>query len=271
MSNPRAATGSAHAHHRFFVVTSGGLLAIALVGFSPSFFLKALFEDPGMLVRQAELLRSAGEGSGLGVPGLPRHVMAHGVLTTAWMVLFFAQTLLISSGRRAMHQRLGVGGLFLAAGVAVSGVIAIFLAIPRLIALAAPPDPSIVIAEQLPAFAGDVGLFMAFAIAVGAAAYFRRRPETHKHLMLLASMMLIAPAIARFWVWLGMENALEFWTPVTENGLAVLIIGGDWLIRRRTPWVLLGGYFFVGLLYGVMVGLGSTDAVQSWALEWMTR
>ena len=50
---------------------------------------------------------------------------------------------------------------------------------------------------------------MAFAVAVAAAAYFRRRPETHKHLMLLASMMLITPAIARIWGWSGVENAFE--------------------------------------------------------------
>ena len=40
---PRAAIGSAQVHHRFFVVTSGVMLAIALVGFSPSFFLKVLY------------------------------------------------------------------------------------------------------------------------------------------------------------------------------------------------------------------------------------
>ena len=85
------------------------------------------------------------------------------MLTTAWYVLFFVQTLLINSGRRAVHQKLGIGDLFLAAGVVVSGVTAIFL----------------------------------------------------------------TPAIARIWGWSGGENTLEFWVPMTENGLAVLIIGGD--------------------------------------------
>ena len=57
---------------------------------------------------------------------------------------------------------------------------------------------------------------------------------------------------------------------MTENGLAVLIFGGDWLTRRRTPWVLLGGFVFVSVLYGAMIGLGSTDTARSWALGWMT-
>ena len=63
---------------------------------------------------------------------------------------------------------------------------------------------------------------------------------------------------------------MEFWTPMTENTLAVLILGGFWLARRRTPWVLLGGFVFWGVLYGVMIGLGSTDTALSWALELMT-
>ena len=243
---------------------------MALVGFAPSFFLKAVFENPGPIVEQAELLRRTGGGNGLGVPQLPLHVVAHGTLSTAWFVLFFVQTLLISSGRRSVHQALGVGGVFLAAGVAVSGVTAIFLALPRLIALADPADPATVIAEQLPGFAGDLGSFIAFALAVSGAVYFRRRPETHKCLMLVAMMTLVPVPNARIWGWSGLENALEFWLPLTENGLAVLIIGGDWLIRRRTPWILLGGLAFVGVLYGAMFGLGSTQTAQSWALGWMT-
>ncbi len=269
MSDTRATIRSARVRHGFFVVTSGVLLAIVLIGFSRSFFLKVLFEDPGIIVHEAERLRGDG-GNGLGVPELPLHVKAHGALMTAWMLLFFVQTLLINSGRRTVHQTLGVGGLFLAVGVVVSGVTAILLALPRLIALANPPDPSIVIAENLPAFSGDVGLFMAFSIAVGGAAYFRRRPETHKQLMLLASMTLIAPAITRILAWSGLENAQEFWLPVTENGLAVLIIGGTWLTGQRPPWVLMGGLVLSFVLYGAMFGFGSTDTVQSWAIELMT-
>ena len=269
MSDTRATIRSARVRHGFFVVTSGVLLAIVLIGFSPSFFLKVLFEDPGVIVHEAERLRGDG-GNGLGVPELPLHVVAHGALMTAWMVLFFVQTLLITSDRRAVHQRLGVGGLFLAAGVAISGVAVLLLAIPRLIALANPPDPAIVIAERLPGLSGDFALFMAFSIAVGGAAYLRRRPETHKQLMLLASMLLIGPAIFRILAWSGLENAQEFWFPVTENGLAVLIIGGAWLTGRGPPWVLMGGLVLSFVLYGAMLGFGGTDTAQSWALELMT-
>ena len=256
-------------HHRFFVATAGLLLGITLIGFAPSFFLKFVFEHPGGIVEEAELLRRDGGGSGVGMPGLPLHVVAHGALAAAWMSLFFAQTLLIASGRRGLHKTLGVGGLFLATGVFVTGVYTLFRAIPRLIILGDPPDPSVVIGEQLASFSGDLGSLMIFALAVGGAAYYRHRPETHRQLMLLASMNLIPQANARVWTNAGLENALELWAPLAENTLAILIVGGAWFTARRAPRVLIGGFVAWILLYGVMFGLGTTDAAQAWALGWM--
>ncbi len=63
MSKRRAAIDFARLQHRFFVATSGVLLAITLIGFSPSFFLYPLFENPGGIALAAELLRGAGGGS----------------------------------------------------------------------------------------------------------------------------------------------------------------------------------------------------------------
>ena len=62
MSDTRATIGSERGRHRFFVVTSGVLVAIVLVGFSPSFFLKVLFQDPGMIVRVAPSTNGAVRG-----------------------------------------------------------------------------------------------------------------------------------------------------------------------------------------------------------------
>lgn len=253
--------------HRFFVAAAGLMLGITLAGFAPSFFLKIVFEHPGMIARIAEGLGGSGD---IHAPGLPLHVVAHGVLATAWMSLFFAQTLLIASGRRDIHRKLGTSGLFIAVGVFATGVYALFRAIPRLIALGNPSDPAIVIAEQLPAMSGDVSTFVTFSLAVGGAVYFRRRPETHKQLMLLASMMLVPPGISRVWFNSGVENAMEFWGPLTESTLAFLIIGAAWLTAGRTPRVLIGGFVGGLVLYGAMAGLGTTDIAQTWALGWMT-
>ena len=62
MSNTRASIGSTQLQHRFFVATAGVLLAIVLIGFSPNFFLKFVFEQPGLIARTAEDLGSSGDG-----------------------------------------------------------------------------------------------------------------------------------------------------------------------------------------------------------------
>ncbi len=82
-------------------------------------------------------------------------------------------------------------------------------------------------------------------------------------------MMLVPVPIARVWMNSGVENALEFWAPLTENTLAILIIGGAWFTAGRAPRVLIGGFVAAIVLYGVMVGLGTTHAAQDWALGWM--
>ena len=84
--------------------------------------------------------------------------------------------------------------------------------------------------------------------------------------MLLASIIMVTPAIDHMWGWTSIENALEIWFPMTVNALLVVIVGSDWLIRRRAPWVLLGGVVGWVLLEGAMSGFGATDAAQAWAL-----
>ena len=49
--------------HRFFVATAGLLLGITLIGFSPSFFLKTVFEHPGVIARTAEDLGAPETGA----------------------------------------------------------------------------------------------------------------------------------------------------------------------------------------------------------------
>ncbi|NIN39478.1 MAG: hypothetical protein GTO67_12940, partial [Gammaproteobacteria bacterium] len=47
------------------------------------------------------------------------------------------------------------------------------------------------------------------------------------------------------------------------------VIGGYWLIRRRRPWVLGGGFVLWIVIYSALLGLGTTEAFQNWALNWM--
>src|SRR3954470_15833926 len=74
---------------------------VVLAGFARTYYLKSLFGTPAL-------------------PGLLVHV--HGIVMTAWVLLFVAQVWLVAARRTRLHQRLGVLGALLAALVVLVGV-----------------------------------------------------------------------------------------------------------------------------------------------------
>ena len=146
-------------------------LAAALIifaGFSRTFYLRSLF--------------GAAPLSGL--------LIVHGVVMTLWFVLFSAQVWLVVEARRDLHRRLGVLGLILAVLVVCVGVAAAIDAGRR----GSSPAPGVppLIFMAIPLF--DMPMF---ALLVGVALWKRRRPDIHKRLMLLATLGMLTPAIAR--------------------------------------------------------------------------
>ena len=78
---------------RFFLALAVLMLAVVAVGFGPSLYLR----------------RALGTVDRFG-PSLPPHLLAHGAVLTVWYVLFVVQALLVRTGRRDVHRRLGVTG-----------------------------------------------------------------------------------------------------------------------------------------------------------------
>lgn len=168
-----------HARHRarhwFFVGMSAVMLAIVLVGFAPTFYLREYF----------------GTGLPPGQQGLPLYLHVHGAFLTLWFSLFLAQTILVASHRTNLHRRLGVAGATLAVAVVLVSLIVVLRAVPRSPSNGLP-------AAVLPALVIlDLGFLLLFSSLVASSIYLRRHSEAHKRLMLLASISLIAPAISR--------------------------------------------------------------------------
>lgn len=122
-------------------------------------------------------------------------VQAHAVAFSCWILLFLAQTILVASGRRDIHRKLGVVGLLLACimiGLALISAIGAFWI--------SPPRP--IIDHVMLYVVVHVDMFM-FAGFVTAGLLLRNRPETHKRLMFLATVALLdavterLPGIAR--------------------------------------------------------------------------
>jgi hypothetical protein len=184
-------------------------------------------------------------GAGFVAAPLPSPILrVHGLVFTAWMLLFMTQAALISARRVAWHRTLGIAAFCLPPVMIVLGVIAAIDALGRHVTIGA-LDPATSLAIPLCNIA-------AFAIVIAAAWNARRRPDAHKRLVLLATIGLADAALGRFpWARMGIPAAAG-----AVIGLAVLIlmvVAYDVLALRRVhrstiwaaPVVFAAGAFAV--------------------------
>ncbi len=162
---------------RYFQGMSILLLALVLIGFGRTFFLRPLFQ----------------------VPAIPWYDYVHGSLMTLWFVLLVAQTSLVAAHRTDLHRRLGIFGALLAVAVAAL-TLAVLLLFPAHFTASGDElstgervSPSVAVGFLW----GDLGAIAFFSVLVTTALLMRRRPDVHKRLMLLASMPIITPAVGR--------------------------------------------------------------------------
>jgi hypothetical protein len=178
MTPPAAAaarSAAPGAYDRMFY--SGTALVLALivfVGFAPTFYLRRYFGAPVSIT---------------GLTALSPLTQIHGFVFSAWVVLFVIQTRLVASRHLALHRRLGVAGVVLAAAMVLVGLPTAFAAAAR---GSAPPGMDAKVFLVVPVF--DLLLFAGF---VTAAVVRRRDKETHKRLMLLGYTSILPAAVGR--------------------------------------------------------------------------
>lgn len=206
---------------QLFVGAALCILAIVFAGFARSYFLRGFFfHDP-----------------------LPLLLHAHGAVMFAWFALFFVQTCLIETHRVALHRKLGMFGVVLAAAMLVLGPYVAFHAAAREV------------------HAQDAGFFLAilgfdlviitlFAGFVACAIALRGLGDFHKRLMLLATLSLLGPAIARL-PFLGDLQAI-----LAGDACVVLCVVADiWLHRRLHPVFAVGAPLIIAATYLAYVGV----------------
>lgn len=199
----------------YFIGYAAICLAIAVAGFAPSFWMPV--------------------ASG-GFNGSPLLVL-HGLVFTAWPLLFLVQTVLVERGQISRHRAWGVAGVSLATMMVAVGIATVgFQLFDR---LAAGYGARALAFTILPL--SNLVLFAGF---VAAALLNLARPDWHKRLMMLASAVVLLAAFARiiFYVVdgrpLGPVPAL---TPPGEPMMALrpgalvllLMLGAAWVERRR--------------------------------------
>ena len=181
----------------------------------------------------------------------------HLALFSGWFGLFLVQTLLAATGRVRIHRRLGVVAATVAALMVVT---APPLAIDLARRGAASSDPLAFLFTML----ADL---VAFAVFVGCGIWFRRRVESHRRLMLLATTSLLPPGISRWPIAAANPG------PVIMAVMVVFVAAAPtrdlWMRRRMNAVSLWGG---VALLLSVPVRLAIAYSL-SWhrVAAWMIR
>ena len=229
---------------RVFYTGMAVLMALTVfAGFARTFYLRAYIPTPTIS----------------GATVLTPLMYVHGAVFTAWVVLFLVQTALVSSRRVAVHRRLGIAGVILAAAMVVVGLRTAITAAAK---GSAPPglDP---LAFMLVPFT-DMVLFTLF---VSTAFVKRRDREAHKRLMLLAYVSIITAAIVRI-------PGLASFGPLLAFGLSLLFVGMGMAYDRLSQHRIHPAYLWGGALLFVSIpgrlALSGTSAWHSVA-EFLAR
>ena len=234
---------------KFFPGMAFAVAIVVFVGFAPSYYLK-----PFTHVTHYP--------TGLPVsPSLALLVHVHAMVFSAWILLFVAQTTLVAAGRTDLHRRLGVAGAILAPVMIVLGVMT---------AVRGARDgwnPGGPYPDALAFMVVGLADLLVFSVFVAAGLYYRRRPEMHKRLMLLATVGgFMWPAITRMpfvagrpLLMFGLLGALVF-APTLR----------DLLLRSRIHPVSFWGGLLILAAFPIRVAIGLTPAWHAVA-AWLIR
>ncbi|HEY7612897.1 MAG TPA: hypothetical protein VH764_07875 [Gemmatimonadales bacterium] len=199
---------------RFYVGIALAIVITVFAGFAPTYYLRAYYQSTPL--------------------GGLRHL--HGVVFTAWVLLFLVQSTLISARRVALHRRLGVGGAVLAAlVVAVGTTTAIVQASEGRSPLGVPP---------LSFLAVPLFDMVVFAGLVATGIWHRRRADTHKRLLTLATISLLAAPIARLPFGAAMVGLPGVFA-LADLFIVTCIVYDLATLRRVHPATLWGGLAIV--------------------------
>ena len=195
----------------FFLYMSLACLAVALIGFSTTFFLP--------------LIRGTSAESPL--------TYVHGTILFGWMLFLIAQASLIRVRSVSVHRRLGWLGAALGVAVVLSGVAVSFNK-----ALGAPGEDDV-----LSEFVGNLVSFVIYGSLVAAALVLRRDTASHKRLLLLATIFILGPAWTRFsYLFPSVDNTVFF---LAMYFPLLVAIAHDVLTHKRVHPI----YVWVGCLF----------------------
>lgn len=185
---------------------------------------------------------------------LPTYLHVHGLLFTAWIALFIVQASLIAVHRRSLHRRLGWAVAALAAVMIAAGTTAGILSMR---------------AQSAAGYADEAAAFLTtplfsmlvFAVFVAAAIRRRRDGQTHKRLMLLATISILDAAVARLPLAV-LQTSAWVYLPATDVFLLAAILYDAASRRAVHPACVWGGLVLV-VEQALRIPVGATAGWQA--------
>jgi hypothetical protein len=218
---------------RFFLMLSGLCVIIVFAGFAPSYYLKNVIHAP---------------------PALSVMTHIHGVIFTAWVLVFLTQALLISRGSAALHRRLGMLGVMLF-GVVIAVGVATALNAGRL-GHAPPGAPTPLAFMALPL----IGLAGAASLVI-AAVWNRSRSDAHMRYMIAGLIAMTPPATHRLAIGAGFVDHAILICLVIMDVLLVIAMVYDYATLKRVHPAYL---WSAGVLILVQTGVAWAFQSPAW-------
>jgi len=222
--------------HLFFTILPIAMVAVVFVGFSRTYYLKSMY----------------------GTPELAWLYHVHGAAFTMWLLLLIVQPALVLARRTPVHRQVGwVAAVLVPAMTVLAWLVSVDLGRRG----GGPPGvPSI---QFLVVPMATVIIFPAF---VAAALYWRRSPDIHKRLMLIATLELVPAGVARVPGVLPL-GPLGFFGGA--DLFVVAMIAFDLATRRRVhPATAWGGALLIATQVGrfAIASTPAWDAFAHWAI-----
>lgn len=224
---------------RFYLFLTVLSAAIVFAGFARTFYLNGLF---------AKL-------------HLPSLFIIHGLVFSSWLVVLVTQSALVSNKQIRVHQKLGYASIAIVAAMFTLGWVMSVQAAQRGFTPPGGPPPLAFLAFQL------LGLFL-FTAIIAAGYLLRNRPETHKRLMIVGTVTLLTPAVARIFL-LFSTNLIIFKALGVQLAILLACMAYDYFTRKRVQSAYIWGTLAFIAYVPLAISIGGTRPWLAFA-HWIT-
>lgn len=188
----------------------------------------------------------------------PFYIHAHGVAMLGWLGTLVAQNRLAASGNLVLHRRLGWASLVLVLGIVGLGTFAgrMALAMHRV-----PPfftNPYFLALTHV-----EVTVF---ALIVGTAIAMRRQTQWHRRLMIIATVILMEPALGRLLPMPLLGQSAGAWVEaIIQIGFLAIIARHDAKVLGRVHPATIIGMALIIAVHGLIELLSEMPGVAAYA------